>query len=503
MEKAGERLVRSVTDEVAACLKPSLEREPSLRGEMSFDLDVGSKVIAKRSESGLGDLSAARCIEGALGKAQPPPGPSGKARYTLAFGGKYEAAALREGVEVFGDWIARDWNAPSGRVPDGVAKVQESLREPIRRCGFGAEPEMNEKLWLVLRVAKGGAVMLGPGGSGEASGCIRRVIGAAPFPDAGHDYALSVSLSPESAVLTPTADSETEQQEFGMIGLLGSGALEAIPAPGDSGAVNMWGEGIGEAFGAGGLGLGGLGTQGSGIGTIGTGQGFGSGKGRLGGKRTKPPSVRMGETAASSGLPPEVIKRIVRQNFGRFRLCYENALRNNPKLAGKVTVKFDIDRLGEVKNVSATTDMKDKSVSSCVTRAFYGLSFPQPEGGVVKVTYPIKFKPSDDAPDPVPTAQPELEPQQTIKGKPIAEVTIADVASRLVEKSFQVAEVPGFAKDQTPLLFIRDASGSEVFALTVGPVATEEASTCIVGKPEHMVRVYGDGCQRVMSPLLD
>jgi hypothetical protein len=28
-----------------------------------------------------------------------------------------------------------------------------------------------------------------------------------------------------------------------------------------------------------------------------------------------------------------------------------------------------------------------------VTRAFYGLSFPQPEGGIVTVTYPITFSP--------------------------------------------------------------------------------------------------------------
>ena len=29
-------------------------------------------------------------------------------------------------------------------------------------------------------------------------------------------------------------------------------------------------------------------------------------------------------------MTPEVIQRIVRQNYGRFRLCYENGLRNNP-----------------------------------------------------------------------------------------------------------------------------------------------------------------------------
>jgi len=211
--------------------------------------------------------------------------------------------------------------------------------------------------------------------------------------------------------------------EFGMIGLLNSGAGGDPNAPtapwgrddslGNdplSARGNMWGNEIGESFGAGGLGLSGIGEGGGGrgegiglgsIGTIGhgagtgTGQGFGSGHGRLGGShRTKPPQVRMGATQVSGRLPPEVIQRIVRQNFGRFRLCYENGLRNNPNLQGRVSVRFVIGRDGAVSNVSnGGSDMPDGGVVSCVVRAFYGLSFPQPEGGIVTVTYPIMFSP--------------------------------------------------------------------------------------------------------------
>ena len=56
----------------------------------------------------------------------------------------------------------------------------------------------------------------------------------------------------------------------------------------------------------------------------------------------------MGATSVSGRLPPEVIQRIVRQNFGRFRLCYENGLRNNPNLQGRVAVRFVIGREGDV-----------------------------------------------------------------------------------------------------------------------------------------------------------
>jgi hypothetical protein len=211
--------------------------------------------------------------------------------------------------------------------------------------------------------------------------------------------------------------------EFGMIGLLNSGAggdPNAPTAPWGrddslgtdplSARGNMWGDQIGDAFGAGGLGLSGIGEGGGGrgegiglgsIGTLGhgagtgTGQGFGSGHGRLGGShRTKPPQVRMGATSVSGRLPPEVIQRIVRQNFGRFRLCYENGLRNNPNLQGRVAVRFVIGRDGAVSQVgNGGSDMPDSGVVSCVVRAFYGLSFPQPEGGIVTVVYPIMFSP--------------------------------------------------------------------------------------------------------------
>ena len=210
--------------------------------------------------------------------------------------------------------------------------------------------------------------------------------------------------------------------EFGMIGLLNSGAggdPDAPTAPWGrddslgtdplSARGNMWGDSIGESFGAGGLGLSGIGEGGGGrgegiglgsVGTIGhgagtgTGQGFGSGHGRLGrSHRARPPRVRMGATSVSGRLPPEVIQRIVRQNFGRFRLCYENGLRNNPNLQGRVVVRFVIGRDGRVSNVGGGGDLPDGGVVSCVTRAFYGLSFPQPEGGIVTVSYPIVFTP--------------------------------------------------------------------------------------------------------------
>lgn len=215
-----------------------------------------------------------------------------------------------------------------------------------------------------------------------------------------------------------------EARTFGTIGLLNQGIAGDPNAPtapwGRDESLghdevsfrgNMWGDELGDAAGAGGLGLTGLGEgaggRGEGIGLstmgglghgagLGLGQGMGNGHGRLGrGHKTKSPGVmRIGTTQVNGRLPPEVIQRIVRQNYGRFRMCYEQGLARNPNLEGRVQVRFVIDRAGMVSNVqNGGSDLPDSGVTSCVMGAYYGLSFPPPEGGIVTVTYPIMFQP--------------------------------------------------------------------------------------------------------------
>jgi TonB family protein len=109
---------------------------------------------------------------------------------------------------------------------------------------------------------------------------------------------------------------------------------------------------------------------------------------------TLPPGTLPPGTLPPGTLPPEVIQQAVRQRFARFRLCYEGSLRNSPNLQGRVTVRFVIGRDGTVTSASSSgSDIPDRSVTDCVVRAVYGLSFPKPEGGAVTVTYPIVFTP--------------------------------------------------------------------------------------------------------------
>lgn len=215
-----------------------------------------------------------------------------------------------------------------------------------------------------------------------------------------------------------------EASTFGMVGMLATMNARAVPTaiwgadvPNGPDASDAWGgmfgEEIGESGGAGGLGLLGPGEGGggrglgigiAGIGTCGTSCGHGTGNkggfglsGGLGGgaHRPKGPVLRAaGETVLGGHLAPELIQRVVRQNFGRFRNCYEAGLRGNPNLTGRVTTRFIIDRDGAVSSASnGGSDLPDSKVVSCVVAAFYGVSFPAPKDGVVSVSYPIMFTP--------------------------------------------------------------------------------------------------------------
>ncbi|WP_437911759.1 AgmX/PglI C-terminal domain-containing protein [Sorangium sp. So ce302] len=218
--------------------------------------------------------------------------------------------------------------------------------------------------------------------------------GAAPLAglDAGAPVGQAAALRPPPAPPGPPAGARLEES-FGAGGLGLTGIAEGAGGRGE------------------GIGLGQIGAVGRGSGSgaaapaataapaAGAGQGFGSGHGRLvGSHRTRAPQVRMGATQVSGRLPPEVIQRIVRQNFGRFRLCYERGLLRDAGLQGRVTVRFTIDPRGALVNArDGGSDLPDSAAVSCVVRAFRDLTFPAPEGGSVDVVFPIAFAPPPNA----------------------------------------------------------------------------------------------------------
>ncbi len=161
---------------------------------------------------------------------------------------------------------------------------------------------------------------------------------------------------------------------------------------------------VGESFGYGGLGLAGTGRgggvgQGSiglgNLGTIGHGAGGGSGSGYgRGARMAASPSIRMGSVQVRGSLDREVIRRTIQRQLNALRHCYERELQSDPKLAGRVVVRFVIDASGAVTAaVIAESTLNNAKVEKCLLKIFSRMVFPKIDGGgQVQVNYPLTFQ---------------------------------------------------------------------------------------------------------------
>lgn len=169
--------------------------------------------------------------------------------------------------------------------------------------------------------------------------------------------------------------------------------------------AQMWTPSIDDAIGSGGLRLSSAGQGGGAtprgvapshaIATVGRGEGLEDLSGFDGREAlaehqvAKTPSV-------DRHIPPDVIQRVVRDNYGRFESCYEVGLRANKALEGRVIIKFVIDRAGTVAFAAdAGSDLPDDGVIACVVRAFDTLVFPEGTDSVVAVVYGLALNRSE------------------------------------------------------------------------------------------------------------
>ena len=105
-------------------------------------------------------------------------------------------------------------------------------------------------------------------------------------------------------------------------------------------------------------------------------------------------SIKEGTVEVTGPLPENVILRIVRANFGRFRACYQQGLKADPSLQGTVGVRFIINLQGEVESAKSTGGtLSDAKVVTCVVGVFLRLAYPEPEQKKVMVTYRLDFGP--------------------------------------------------------------------------------------------------------------
>jgi len=199
----------------------------------------------------------------------------------------------------------------------------------------------------------------------------------------------------------------------GLLGVLGRGGGAGLSTVFGSGGLggdlkgavgNMFGPVVGDSQGLGGLGIRGSGSGGGGSGeTIGIGAvgtkgrgggyaGYGTGVGGLGKKGDRDVNVSTGTAVVMGSVDKELIRRVIQEHAAQIRYCYEQQLALNPRLQGKVSIKWIINGDGSASSPqveSSGTTLEDAKVHACMMSRITSWAFPKPKGGgIAVITYP-------------------------------------------------------------------------------------------------------------------
>ena len=85
------------------------------------------------------------------------------------------------------------------------------------------------------------------------------------------------------------------------------------------------------------------------------------------------------------------IDKVVSANKGRIQGCFEQGLKQDPDISGRVELKFIIGPSGSVNKTEVTeTTLNHAATEKCMVDVTNSMIFPEPEGGgVVIVVYPF------------------------------------------------------------------------------------------------------------------
>lgn len=93
-----------------------------------------------------------------------------------------------------------------------------------------------------------------------------------------------------------------------------------------------------------------------------------------------------------------VVRQKIHKDLPKINRCYESALRYEPELAGKVSVRFAVLRKGHVKGVKVVQNTTgNDTVERCVARVVSAIRFPSRRTGKsLRFTFPFVFAPQDN-----------------------------------------------------------------------------------------------------------
>jgi hypothetical protein len=93
-------------------------------------------------------------------------------------------------------------------------------------------------------------------------------------------------------------------------------------------------------------------------------------------------------------IDAKAVETFINGRFSALRACYENRLKVNPMLQGKLDLAIGVSSAGKVTSVSAEEDqLRDSIMLQCVKSTIRGWTFPKPEGGRVVIGKTFNFKP--------------------------------------------------------------------------------------------------------------
>jgi len=111
------------------------------------------------------------------------------------------------------------------------------------------------------------------------------------------------------------------------------------------------------------------------------------------------PAVNLPDMSAAPAYPASALYETFSSQSARDKLiaCYLPGKKRDPKLRGKVSIKFTINANGSAKPAANEgSNLTDDAVIACVVRTIKTLKFQKPLEGSVTVVYPFIFRPTGD-----------------------------------------------------------------------------------------------------------
>jgi hypothetical protein len=99
-----------------------------------------------------------------------------------------------------------------------------------------------------------------------------------------------------------------------------------------------------------------------------------------------------GEKHMEGNVPPEAVAKVVKQNSGGLRACYEHALKRKPDLqyVSSVTARFEVKNTGNAVNVTFKPHT-DGEMEKCMASTMGKWKFPSFQGDPVAFEQPVNL----------------------------------------------------------------------------------------------------------------